>query len=371
MLFDTGEDIENDATSLDKNDNKRTKGLDTKNEKKKKPEKKEKKIKVIEENKVEWEIKYALKEILTFKTLGERLLNQFKMGKLHHATMLSGDYGIGKATFAYWMISKFLENTCEGLPEEKQEGFKKMHLELLEKNIHPDVFFLTKKDKENEIKVEQVRELINKISFRPMYGNKFVIVDDINSVNTNGVNALLKTLEEPPSNTYFFLINHRSRRLLDTIYSRCNEIKMSMSKIDCSAVLKDGVSDDVGMENEKIFFDDEEVEFYTNLSGNSIGFAVMLKKFDAFSLLSSCAELDVAEKLNIFYKAIEENYKTLPNSIKMLFLEKMLIYFTKNQFINSDNNEKNSDIGSLVLKSNSIIKQFLDIKRFELPVVFY
>ena len=136
-------------------------------------------------------------------------------------------------------------------------------------NIHPDVFFLTKKDKENEIKVEQVRELINKISFRPMYGNKFVIVDDINSVNTNGVNALLKTLEEPPSNTYFFLINHRSRRLLDTIYSRCNEIKMSMSKIDCSAVLKDGVSDDVGMENEKIFFDDEEVEFYTNLSGNS------------------------------------------------------------------------------------------------------
>ena len=371
MLFDTGEDIENDATSLDKNDDKRTKGLDTKNEKKKKPEKKEKKIKVIEENKVEWEIKYALKEILTFKTLGERLLNQFKMGKLHHATMLSGDYGIGKATFAYWMISKFLENTCEGLPEEKQEGFKKMHLELLEKNIHPDVFFLTKKDKENEIKVEQVRELINKISFRPMYGNKFVIVDDINSVNTNGVNALLKTLEEPPSNTYFFLINHRSRRLLDTIYSRCNEIKMSISKADCVAVLQNGVSNVIDGVEEKVLFNDKEADFYANLSGGSVGFAVMLKSSNAFDLLSSVENTDIATKLNVFYKAIEENCKNLPNSIKMLFLEKLLMYFTKNEFINSGNDEKNSDIGSLVLKGNSIIKQFLDIKRFELPVVFY
>ena len=131
------------------------------------------------------------------------MLERFKNKTLHHATMIVGDYGIGKATCAYWLISQMV------LSQITDEEIKTANLQLLQEGVHPDVFALQAKAGENEIKVDDVRLLIDKLSLKSVYGNKFILIDDINSINANGVNALLKILEEPQDGTFFFIINHK------------------------------------------------------------------------------------------------------------------------------------------------------------------
>ena len=314
--------------------------------------KKPAKIKEIKQDEEEIKNLKPLQQIKSFKAVEENIVSQFKNNKLHHAIMLSGKYGIGKATFAYWLISRLILSTCEN--KDNKEELTQMHLEMLNRNIHPDVFFLELQENENEIKIEQIRSFIEKISLKSTYGNKFIIIDDINSINKNGINALLKTLEEPPENTYFFIINHQNSVLLDTIYSRCNEIKLKLSKNDCMQILQN--------QNENLTFD--EIEFYTTVSNNSIKLANILIDLDIKTTLQQPQK--TATLLNIIYKSIEVKYKQLSRTIKMSVLENIITYLIHQKIINDENdNVKNN-----IIENNSILKQFYNMKTFELPVLF-
>ena len=313
------------------------------------------KIKDVEEKEIGEINRRELKKISSFFEIEDRILNQFCNGKMHHATMLSGKYGIGKATFAYWLASRMILSSCK---DEERE----MHIELLTRNIHPDVMFLELSEGENEIKIEQVRILLEKIMIKSTYGNKFVIIDDINSVNKNGVNALLKTLEEPPANTYFFLINHKISRLLDTIYSRCNEIKMRLSHGECMKVLQQ-------MHTDWLF---DDVEFYANISDNSINFANLAADFGLKTIIVNGLKnekLNLPNLLNVLYGQIERNCKTLSRVLKQSFLEKILMYLISEN-INFDIAKNCECILQIVKQNTQLLKQFADIKLFDLPVRF-
>ena len=313
------------------------------------------KIKDVDDDGLDDATKRELRESPFFSDIENRLLNQFCIGKMHHATMFSGKYGIGKATFAYWLISRMILSSCK---DEEQE----MHIELLRRNIHPDVMFLELLAGDNEIKIEQVRILFEKIMIKSTYGNKFVVIDDINSINKNGINALLKTLEEPPTDTYFFLINHETSRLLDTVYSRCNEIKMRVSHDECVKILQQMHTD--------WSFDD--TEFYANISDNSINLAniaadLRLKQIVINGLNNE--KLDLYGLLNVLYDQIDKNCKTFSRVLKQSFLEKIIMYLI-NMSINSDV-EKKSSCNLQILKQNTqLLHQFMDIKLFDLPVRF-
>ena len=381
------------------------------------------KIKEIDEdkeaNKCNRKIR-EIKEITSFRELERSILKQFFEKKLHHAIMLSGDYGIGKATFAYWIVTQMILSQFN-----EHEELRNANFELLQNNIHPDVFFLTLSPDENEIGVDDVRCLLNKLYLKSTYGSKFVIIDDIDSVNVNGLNALLKTLEEQPNNTYFFIINHGIAKVLDTIYSRCCKIDLSITTNECIDILH------------KLYKDwtNEDVEFYTKISGNSVAFAKMLfdlnikqciTEYSSYSLsffrnviaiknepsaVSNTKKVANDKKhifnkktinlLNGIYYEIDKKYKSLSKILKIFLLEKIIVYLlnenisimnNKNYIANIDNNvpaesndvtSNNIDDGNeyteqgsdeftkqIVAMNAKIIKQLIDIKTFDLPVQF-
>lgn len=151
-------------------------------------------------------------------------LDSLESGNMHHAWLLAGERGIGKATFAYLMAKLLLTGTKSPINPNVQK---------IENQSHPDLFVLTGGEDGKEIKVDATRGLADFTNLTPALGNnKVVIVDSINDLNNNAANSLLKILEEPQDNTYFFLVCHSLPQILPTIKSRCRQLNFSPLKLN-------------------------------------------------------------------------------------------------------------------------------------------
>jgi DNA polymerase-3 subunit delta' len=143
-------------------------------------------------------------------------------GALHHAWLLAGPQGVGKASFAREAAAALLGTT----PDDP----------LLAAGSHPDYRELRRMPKDPDkpdqdiarsIPIAQVRALLPLFATRPTFSERRVIViDAIDDVERPGAsNALLKSLEEPPAGTVFLLVSHAPGRLLPTIRSRCRILR--------------------------------------------------------------------------------------------------------------------------------------------------
>jgi len=157
-------------------------------------------------------------------------------GRLHHAWLISGPRGVGKATLA-WRIARFLLTTpvtADGRPDASappasldsdwNAPVARRVLALSE----PRLFLLRRpwdakaERLRQEITVDEVRKLRSFFGLSVADGGRrVVIVDAADEMNVNAANALLKLLEEPPANTVILLVSHQPSRLLPTIRSRC------------------------------------------------------------------------------------------------------------------------------------------------------
>lgn len=135
-----------------------------------------------------------------------------------HAYLLSGPKGIGLEAFA-WHVASYV--MCQGQKQTVACGeCQSCHLFLTHQ--HPDFFQLRRFEDKKEITVEQVRELIYKLNETSHQGGyKVIWVDGVEFLNASAFNALLKSLEEPASQTLFLLTTHQIDRLPATIKSRC------------------------------------------------------------------------------------------------------------------------------------------------------
>jgi len=163
----------------------------------------------------------------------QSFLNSMKAEKLHHAWLIQGPKGAGKATLAYRMarrLSGATPDAANGLlgcvPED--------HISRqISAGSYPDLKVTTNSWNEktkkwrNEISVDQIRE-IGHMFANQAAGNgwRVCIVDCVDDLNRNAANALLKTLEEPPKRGLLILISHQPGRLLTTITSRCRRLKL-------------------------------------------------------------------------------------------------------------------------------------------------
>jgi DNA polymerase-3 subunit delta' len=154
-------------------------------------------------------------------------------GRLHHAWLLAGPRGIGKALFAdkaalRVLAGASLDSPGLDVPDEHQAA------RLIAAGSHPDFMRLERLVKEGgtelarSINVEQVRGLqrlfTTTTSMSPW---RAVVIDAIDDLEPGGANALLKNLEEPPPSTVYFLVSHAPERLLPTIRSRCRLLRFS------------------------------------------------------------------------------------------------------------------------------------------------
>ena len=139
-----------------------------------------------------------------------------------HATLLSGESGIGKRTLARLLAQGLL---CRG-EEEKPCGKCRDCTRFLART-HPDAFFPSPKPRENSIKIDALREMIAALSRHSLEGGRRVILmEEAERMTPQAQNCLLKTLEEADEGTYFILTTHQESALLPTIRSRCRIIRM-------------------------------------------------------------------------------------------------------------------------------------------------
>jgi DNA polymerase-3 subunit delta' len=168
-----------------------------------------------------------------------QMLAAFRSGRLHHAWLLAGPRGIGKATLA-WRFARFLLAHPEpgsmevamaadlAVPASHPVAGQVARL------AHPDLALIrrspTKDGKvvRGEITVEDVREGLALLGMTSGGGGwRVVIVDSADDMNRNAANALLKQLEEPPARTVFMLVSHQPATLLPTIRSRCRFLRLA------------------------------------------------------------------------------------------------------------------------------------------------
>jgi DNA polymerase-3 subunit delta' len=152
-------------------------------------------------------------------------------GRLHHAWLLAGPKGIGKALFADKAALRVLAGStidAPGLdvPDDHQAA------RLIAAGSHPDHVRLERLVKDSgtdlarSITVDQVRGLQRLFATTAsMSAWRTVVIDAIDDLETGGANALLKNLEEPPPSTVFLLVSHAPERLLPTIRSRCRLLR--------------------------------------------------------------------------------------------------------------------------------------------------
>lgn len=160
-------------------------------------------------------------------------------GALHHAWLLAGPEGVGKATFARAAALRLLAEAGGGpaLPAGFDVPAGHPARALVEAGSHPDLRVLTRLTKVSDtgaetvarsITIDQVRGLLPMFATTPSIGaRRVVIIDAIDDLERAGANALLKSLEEPPAGTVFLLVSHAPGRLLPTIRSRCRLLRFS------------------------------------------------------------------------------------------------------------------------------------------------
>jgi DNA polymerase-3 subunit delta' len=177
----------------------------------------------------------------------ERAVEQFASAwatrKLHHAWLLAGPKGVGKATFALAAAKRVLADAAgppsdlPGLDTSEDHPMVK----LVAAGSHPDMRWLQRLVNEKtgnlarNISVDQVRSLSELFDLSPaMSPWRVAVIDTVDDLEPSGANALLKMLEEPPANSIFFLVSHASGRLLPTIRSRCR--RLDFQALDADAM---------------------------------------------------------------------------------------------------------------------------------------
>ena len=161
----------------------------------------------------------------------QSILSSQDEGKLHHAWLIAGQKGIGKATFAFDVARRLLSKTS-GEPAERVA-------QMVANGAHPNLKVIRRAFNHKtgkfaaNISVEVVRDAVSFFqTSAASAGLRVCIVDSVDDMNANAANALLKTLEEPPANTLFLLTINRLGGTLPTIRSRCRLLKLSVLSTD-------------------------------------------------------------------------------------------------------------------------------------------
>ncbi|WP_347311455.1 DNA polymerase III subunit delta' [Defluviimonas sp. SAOS-178_SWC] len=243
-------------------------------------------------------------------------LDAYAAGRLHHAWLLTGPLGVGKATLA-WRIARFLLATPEddggGLFTDAPPTPEPLDIapdHPVARRIHAGsegrLFVLRrawddeKKRLKTVITVDEVRRMKNFLHMSATDGGRrAVIVDPADEMNVAAANALLKMLEEPPHGVTFLLVSHQPSRLLPTIRSRCRELRLATLRPDDLAEAMAMAGVDAGNSTALAV-----------LAAGSVGEAIRLANLDGLdtyasivSLFATLPRLDRMQALKLAEKA--------------------------------------------------------------------
>jgi DNA polymerase III subunit delta' len=223
------------------------------------------------------------------------LLTAYRSGRMHHAWIIGGEEGIGKATLAYRFARFVLAHpdshaaelrhaTNLHVPPDNGAARRVAHLS------HPDLFVLRRgltadrKSAAAEIKVDDARRLVSFFSTTAGEGGwRVAIVDTADDLNINSANALLKVLEEPPPRSLFLILTATPKRLLPTIRSRARTLLLQpLQTAEVEGVLK-GLPD--------LAADPDDIRTAAEASDGSVSRALALLSEDRIALRQAVAAI--------------------------------------------------------------------------------
>lgn len=226
--------------------------------------------------------------------------SDYRGRRMHHAMILAGKAGIGKATLAFHLARHVLSfpdptRAPEDLAPADPTG---QTFRLIAQGAHPSLLHLTRpvadrgKGFKTVLSVDEVRRVGRFLSMTAHDGGwRVVIVDPADDMNANAANALLKNLEEPPPNCLFLLMAHSPGRLLPTIRSRCRMIQLRpLGDADLVQALE-AIGGDLP--------DDEDARrLLLDQAGGSVRDALMLARFSGLDIVTQLRSMLAATRFD-------------------------------------------------------------------------
>lgn len=249
----------------------------------------------------------------------KEFLKNFQKGEIPHSWIITGDKGIGKATFAY-RIAKFLlyKDSVEqsnSLLDDENDNVDSLDIptdnsffERVANGGHSDLkmiektFDLTKNKMKTQILVDDIKNINQFFSLTSSESKyRIVVIDSVDDMNKNAANALLKILEEPPKNSFLILIVHNLQSVLPTIKSRCRIVRFNKLSDENLAILIKKYLPNIK---------DDEIKALVNISKGSIGRAIDLYNNGGITLFNS-----LVSQLNKFLSSDKTGMFDLVNDI--------------------------------------------------------
>jgi len=282
-----------------------------------------------------------------YKKYFKTFVKLYNNKKLPNVILLSGLKGLGKATFAYHFINYLLSNDEDhsySIDDFKIKTNNKSY-NLILNNLHPNFFLLDTTTESENIKIEYVRNLI-KFTNKSTYSKdiKLVLIDNAECLNENSANAMLKTLEEPAPNTFFFIIHNSSAKILDTIKSRSIKFNIFFSLIDKKKIFENILND--------FDFDFKfDSSLYFETPGNFLKYLILFKDLN---------DNNFSSKLDCISFLIDK-YKT-SNDQELLNVLSSLI----EQYYNAKSLEDSKNLNNHFFYRNKILNNIHNVKKFNL-----
>ena len=250
--------------------------------------------------------------------------------KMPSKILLSGKKGLGKSTLAYHLINfilseneEFKYDTNKLIINEKNKSFK-----LVKNNSHPNFYLIDLINEKKDIDVAQIREMIS-YTQKSAFNNqaRFILIDNMENLNKNSVNALLKIIEEPNENVFFLLINNNEKKILPTLKSRCLIFKINLTFNESmnisNQILKKDIFDFISYDLIHFYVTPGEI---INLVYFSIENNINLKDYSIINFLNFLIENKLYKK-NKFIKNLLINY------IELFFLKKYKFSTARNSLL--------------------------------------
>ena len=263
------------------------------------------------------------KKLFFYNQYFKLFIKLYKNNLLPNKILLSGQSGLGKSTFAYHFINFILSDK-----EDYSYDFMNLAINPLNRSFrlinqlyHPNFYLIENFIDKQTIGIKQVKNMIsylNKTSFQKKI--KFILIDNAEYLNLHSVNALLKIIEEPPSNTFIIFIHNSSIKLIETLKSRCIEFKIFFSNQEKQKIL----------DNLLIYYDLkidlnflEKIKSFYDSPGTILNLIKLINegvidpnKADLINVISNLMEFNLKNKNNI-------NLNLLQNIIELFFFKEI------------------------------------------------